>query len=198
MSQDGEDVLKLAAARKAAREKQRREQHSMRTLWAALECTPLPDCGPTLKSAVLPCVGSRSAVRAIDHSRSKRRGAAAQRSPQHGSPRWAVCCATPASDVEAPVEHIRLGRVELPSEPDRIEHRVGDFPSACVREITGGRLSTTPVVGRRRLYVETSWSPEGENAAGYLSLREGDVIVLTAQTERDWWSGYVEPREWIV
>ena len=198
MSQGGEDVLKLAASRKAAQEKQRREQHGTRTLWAALECAPLPDCGPALKSAVLPCVGSRSAVRAVDRSRSKRRGVAAQGSPQRGSPRYLVCCATPASDVEAPAEHVRLGRVELPSDPDRIEHRVGDFPPACVREITDARLGTTPDYGRRRLYVETSWSPEREDAAGYLSVREGDVIVLTAQTERDWWSGYVEPREWIV
>jgi|EP01043_Picozoa_sp_COSAG02_P033522 hypothetical protein len=191
--------LKLAAARKAAKERQKHEQGGVRALLAAVECAPLPECGPSLKSAVLPCVGSRSAVKAIDRSRSKRRDIAARASPRHGSPRWAACCAAPAGDhVEPPTEKLLPGRVELPSEPDTIDHRVGDFPSTCVREISDARLSATPLVGRRRMHVDKSWDPERDDAAGYLSLREGDTIVVTAETEPDWWSGYVEPREWIV
>ena len=190
--------LKLAAARKAAKERQKHEQGVVRALLAAVECGPLPECGPSLKSAVLPCVGSRSAVRAIDCSREKQWNGAAWTSPRRDSPRWAACCAAPAEYVEPPIQKVRPGRVELPSEPDRIDHRVGDFPSACVREISDARLSATPLVRRRRVHVETSWSPERDDAAGYLSLRQGDTIVVTAETEPDWWSGYVEPREWVV
>lgn len=190
--------LKLAAARKVAKEKQRRERGRMRELFAAVECTPMQDCGPSRKSSVLPCVGTRAAVKAIDRSRGKQRGAEARPSPSRSSPRWLVCCAAPAVVEESvSLEDVRPGRVELPSDPDRIEHRVGDFPSACVREISDPDLRVTPLQGRRRLRVKTSWCPEREDT-GYLTLRQGDTIVLTAETERDWWSGYVESREWVV
>lgn len=190
--------LKLAASRKAAKEKQKREQGSVRRMLGAVECVPLPECGPTRRNAVLPCVGARSAVRAIDRSWSQRSGISAQASRRRGSPRWTACCAAPADDVEPPVEVVRPGRVELPNEPDRIAHRVGDFPSACVCEMPDASLGSTPLVGRRRLRVATSWSPEREDAAGYLSLQQGDTVVVTAETEQDWWSGYIEPREWVV
>jgi hypothetical protein len=188
--------LKLAAARKAEKEKKLQERGGgMRSfLNAAVECAPLPQCGPSLKGAVLPCVGTRSAVKAITPRKKRRQP---QGSPLRGSPRWAACCVAPTDPLER-VNGVKPGRVELPTEPDKIEHRVGDFPAACVREIADANFCATPLAGRRRLHVETPWKPDSEDAAGYLALRMGDTIVLTAETEPDWWSGYVEPREWIV
>lgn len=203
--QENEDpfaMIRLAASRKAAKEKQRSDGHGVRSILSAAQqaCAPLPSCGPSLCGSVMPCVGNRSAVRLITPRKARRQPKGL---PRSGG--WAACCASPsasANGMEATKLHeVSPGRVALPTEPDVIEHRVGDFPSGCVAEITDASLGATPLTGRRRLRVAEPWSPDEDDEAsadGYLSLTKGDVVVLTAETESEWWSGYIEPREWIV